>query len=140
MPDRSELLPGPSPSAVDPGRFEDFPTFRETFLSVFTEPTYNTALRVVGNLIFELALEYRGQWPDHPEGVIRSDLRALVADLRVIQGHLESLADPGNVSPNNAQEESHLAMAGRIATDVRHAADTLEQELGPPKEERAGLP
>lgn len=131
MPDRSEFLPGPSPSVVNPDRFEDFPTFRETFLSVFTEPTYNTALRVVGNLIFELALEYRGQWPDHPEGVIRSDLRALVADLRVIQGHLESLADPANASPNTPQEESHLAAAGRIAVDVRHAADTLELELGP---------
>lgn len=131
MRDHSESIPVPNPPAVSPARFEDFPTFRETFLSVFTEPTYNTALRVVGNLIFELALEYRGQWPDHPEGVIRSDLRALVADLRVIQGHLESLADPANASPSNAQEESHLATAGRIAVDVRHAADTLELELGP---------
>jgi hypothetical protein len=131
MRDQSGLLPGPTPPTISPDRFEDFPTFRETFLSVFTDPTYNTALRVVGNLIFELALEYRGQWPDQPEGVIRSDLRALVADLRVIQGHLESLADPANASPNTAQEESHLAVAGRIALDVRHAADTLELELGP---------
>lgn len=131
MRDRSGSIPGPNPPVVRPARFEDFPAFRETFLSVFTDPTYNAALREVGNLIFEMALEYRGQWPDQPEGVIRSELRALMADLRVIQGHLESLANPGNASPNNAEEQSHLAVAGRIAEDVRHAADTLELELGP---------
>lgn len=131
MRDRSRSIPGTNPPAVSPARFEDFPAFRETFLGVFTDPTYNAALREVGNLIFEMALEYRGQWPDQPEGVIRSELHALVADLRVIQGHLESLADPGNASPNTAQEERHLAVAGRVAEDVRHAADTLELELGP---------
>jgi hypothetical protein len=134
MRDRSGSIPGPNPPAVSPARFEDFPAFRETFLGVFTDPTYNAALRQVGNLIFEMALEYRGQWPNQPEGVIRSELRALVADLRVIQGHLDSLADPGNASPNTDQEERHLAVAGRIAEDVRHAADTLELELGPDAE------
>ena len=134
MRDRSGSISGPNPPAVSPARFEDFPAFRETFLSVFTDPTYNAALREVGNLIFEMALEYRGQWPDQPGGVIRSELRALMADLRVIQGHLESLADPGNASPNTALEERHLAMAGRIAEDVQHAADTLELELGPEAE------
>jgi hypothetical protein len=134
MRDRSGSIAGPNPPVVSPARFEDFPAFRETFLAVFTDPTYNAALREVGNLIFEMALEYRGQWPDQPEGVLRSELRALMADLRVIQGHLASLADPGNASPNTAEEQSHLAVAGRIAEDVRHAADTLELELGPKAE------
>lgn len=127
MPDRQQST-GPTPT-VNPARFEDFPAFRETFLAVFTDPGYNAALRGVGNLLFEMALEYRGYWPDEPEGVIRSELRALVADLRVIQGHLASLSDPENASPNTDQEERHLAVAARLAEDVRHAADTLELEL-----------
>jgi hypothetical protein len=83
----------------------------------------------VGNLIYEMALEYRGYWPDEPEGVIRSELRALVADLRVIEGHLTSMSKPENASPDTEQEERHLAVADRIALDIRHAADTLELEL-----------
>lgn len=43
MHERCEPMSGPHPPAVSPDRFEDFPVFRETFLSVFTEPTYNGA-------------------------------------------------------------------------------------------------
>jgi hypothetical protein len=131
MPDRPQSTPDPVavPPVVNPADFEDFAVFRETFLSVFTEPEHNRCLREVGNLIFDMALEYRGYWPDEPEGVIRTGLRALVADLRVIQGHLASMADPENASPNTEQEERHLTVAGRIALDVQHAADTLELEL-----------
>jgi hypothetical protein len=131
MPDRSKSTPGPNPPNVNPARFEDFPAFRETFLAVFTEPFYNTALREIGNLLFEMVLEYRDYWPDQPEGWLRSDLRALVADLRVVQGHLASIGDPDMTSPNTPQEEHHAAVAGRVAEDLRVAADTLELELGP---------
>ena len=129
MPDRSKSTPGPTPPIVNPARFEDFPVFRETFLAVFTDPGYNAALRDVGNLVFEMALEYRGYWPDQPEGIIRSELRALVADLRVIQGHLASLGDAA--SPNSPQEGHHMSVAARLAEDVGVAADALELELGP---------
>lgn len=131
MRDRPQSTPGPNPPTVEPARFEDFPVFRETFLEIFTDPTYNAALREVGNMVFEMALEYRGYWPDQPEGFIRSDLRALVADLRVIQGHLASIGNPEMTSPNTKHEEHHAAVAGRLAEDVRHVADTLELELGP---------
>lgn len=130
MPDHPQST-GPTPPTVNPARFEEFPAFRETFLQIFTDPTYNAALREVGNMVFDMALEYREYWPDQPEGIIRSELRALVADLRVIQGHLDSLSNPQNASPNTAQEERNLAVAGRIVDDIRHAADTLELELGP---------
>ena len=118
MPSRAESTPGPNPPTVDPARHEDFPAFRETFLGIFTDPTYNAALRDVGNLLYEMALEHRGYWPDEPEGVIRSELRALVADLRVIQGHLSSMSNPENASPNTEQEEHHLEVAARIVLDI----------------------
>ena len=127
LPDSSN--PVALPPVIAPARFEDFPAFRETFLGIFTDPTYNAALRDVGNLLYEMALEYRGYWPSEPEGVIRAELRALVADLRVIQGHLSSMSNPENASPNTEQEERHLEVAGRIVLDIQHAADTLEMEL-----------
>ena len=122
---------GPTPPTVNPARFEDFPVFRETFLAVFTDPIYNNALREIGNMVFEMALEYRGYWPDQPEGIIRSELRALVADLRVAQGHLASLGNPEMTSPNTPQEGHHVSVAARLAEDVGVAADALELELGP---------
>ncbi len=133
MPDRPQSTPDPTavPPVINPAEFEDFAVFRETFLCVFTQPEDNLCLRMVGNLVYNMALEYRGYWPNELEGVIRTGLRALVADLRVIQGHLASMADPENACPNTAQEEHHLAVAGRIAVDIQHAADTLELELGP---------
>jgi hypothetical protein len=131
MPDRPESTPAPAaiPPVIDPARFEDFPAFRETFLGIFTDPAHNAALRGVGGLLFEIALEYRGYWPDQSEGIIRTELRALVADLRAIQGHLASLGEAA--SPNTPQEGHHMSVAVRLAVDVRGIADTLESELGP---------
>ncbi len=131
MRDRSGFTPGPNPPAVSPARFEDFPAFRETFLAVFTDPTYNAALREVGNMVFEMALEYRGYWPDQMEGHIRSELRAAVADLRFVQGHLASLGNPEMTSPNTPQEERHASVSARLAVAIADIADTLESELGP---------
>ena len=131
MPDRSKSTPGPTPPIVNPARFEDFPAFRETFLAIITDPVYNAALREVANMVFEMALEYREYWPDQPEGSLRSELRALVADLRVVQGHLASLGDPEMNTPNTPQEGHHVTVAGRLAEDVRATADALELELGP---------
>jgi hypothetical protein len=124
-------IPPAVPPIIDPARFEDFPAFRETFLLVFTEPEHNAALRVVGNLLFEMALEFRRYWPDQPEGSLRSELRAAVADLRFIQGHLASLGDEEVTSPATPVEEHHARVAARLALTVREVADALEVELGP---------
>ncbi len=133
MPDRPQSTPAPVavPPVIDPARFEDFPAFRESFLAVFTTPEHNAALREVGNIVFEMALEFRGYWPDQPEGAIRSELRAAVADLRFVQGHLASLGNPEMTSPNTPQEESHTSVSARLAVAVGDIADTLESELGP---------
>jgi hypothetical protein len=133
MPDRPQSTPAPVavPPVIDPPRFEDFPAFRETFLGIFTEPDHNAALRGVGALLFEMALEYRGYWPDQPEGSIRSELRAAVADLRFVQGHLASIGNPEMTSPNTPQEEHHAGVSARLAVGVAGIADALETELGP---------
>ena len=129
MPDLSNATPPAVaiPRVIDPSRFEDFPAFRETFLSIFTTPEHNAALRTFGDLLFELVLEFRGYWPDQPEGSIRTELRALVGDLRVIQGHLASVAES---NPSTPQEGHHARVAVRLAGDVGAIADALASELG----------
>jgi hypothetical protein len=133
MPDLTEQSTPPPPAIppiVDPGRFEDFPAFRESFLAIFTMPEHNAALRAVGGLIFEMALEFRGYWPSQPEGSLRTELRALVADLRVAQGHLASLGDSEASSPSSRQEAHHVRVSARLAVDIGAVADALEAELG----------
>ncbi|MES1240266.1 MAG: hypothetical protein ABUT39_01480 [Acidobacteriota bacterium] len=133
MPDRPQSTPDPAavPPIITPADFEDFAIFRETFLAVFTEPEHNRCLREVGNLIFDMALEYRGYWPNQPEGHIRSELRALVGDLRVIEGHLASIGNPEMTSPNTTHEEQHARVAASLSVEVRGIANVLESELGP---------
>ncbi len=130
IPESTKPDPAAIPPIVDPARFEDFPAFRETFLAIFTTPEHNAALREVGDMVWEMALEFRGYWPDQPEGSIRTELRALVSDLRVVQGHLASLGNPEMTSPNTPQERHHVRVAARLAVNVGNAADTLESELG----------
>jgi hypothetical protein len=131
MPDRQKSTSGPVaiPPVIDPARFEDFPAFRETFLGIFTDPEHNAALRTVAMLLFEMALEFRVYWPDQPEGAIRSELRAVVADLRFVQGQLASLGEHGG--PNTPQEAHHLRVSAGLAEDVAGIASALESELGP---------
>lgn len=123
----STTPPPAIPPVVTPDRFEDFPAFRESFLAVVTDPDYNRALRTFGDMLFELTLEFRGYWPEPPEGLLRTELRALVADLRVIQGHLLSFTES---SPSTPQEGHHIRVAARLSGEVGGIADALEQELG----------
>ena len=123
-------IPPAVPPIIDPARFEDFPVFRETFLSILTEPRHNAAVRAVGDLAFELALDFRRHWPDQPEGSLRTELRAAIADLRFIQGHLASLGDEEVTSPATPVEEHHARVSARLAVDVQAIADALESELG----------
>jgi hypothetical protein len=76
------------PPVIDPQLFEEFPAFRETFLLYVTDPTANAALRGFGKLLFDGILAAWGDWPDHPEGLFRASLRAVIADLRHVQGAL----------------------------------------------------
>lgn len=85
MPEHPQSTPPPrvaTPPRIAPAAWEDFPVFRETFLFYFTEPPANAALRVVGRLFHELVLEYYHHWPEWPEGVTATELRAALADLR----------------------------------------------------------
>ncbi len=118
------------PPIIDPDHFEDFPAFRESFLVLFTEPEHNAALRTIGALVFEMALEYRRYWPDQPEGSLRSELRAAVGDLRHAQGNLSLLGNEEHASALTPLEIHHARVAARVADKVRDAADALEAELG----------
>jgi hypothetical protein len=68
MPDRDESIAAEVPR-LDPAHWEEHEGFRETLLFYFTEPRTNAALRQLGRLLFDLALENSEDWPTREEGV-----------------------------------------------------------------------
>lgn len=101
---------------IKPVKFEDFPAFRETFLVRFTIPGDAEAFRTIGKLIDVIAGEYRHYWPD-PESVPRAELRAVLADLRHLEGYLGHYLGPA------------FPFAAEIAELVRPCADRLDRGL-----------
>ncbi|HSS48736.1 MAG TPA: hypothetical protein VLX28_07310, partial [Thermoanaerobaculia bacterium] len=110
------------PPRIDPSQWEHFVAFRETFLLHFTEPRHNRALRGVGDLIYELALDYN-HFPDQPEGWRRAELRAAVADLRHLEGYLVTAAsDP----PDEPYEAALCRTAVLMSQEVGSVAEHIE--------------
>lgn len=141
MPDRVECTPAPVqppapleptalPPILDPAAWEDFPIFRETFLAFFTEPPSNTALRIFGRLFHELVLEYYHHWPNWPEGVTATELRAALADLRHLEGYLTSVGREHQDASLSESDTALSILAGRLAGELSRVADEIEQALG----------
>lgn len=115
------------PPIIDPARYEDFPVLRETFLLYVTDPGANASLRSASELLFDLILNFWGDWPNPPEGLLRAGLRAAVADMRCVQGFLADLDEGGY----DTAHEEHLAGVGvSLAPEISALADRIERELG----------
>ena len=131
MPEHVESTPPPAltPPTLDPGRWEDFNGYRETFLVYFPDPFANASLRKAADLYYQLVLESPVVMPAPPEGWVRSQIRAALADLRFLQGFLASLGDEADTS--NTPHEEHLCrFAGKRAEVIARAADEIEAQLG----------
>jgi hypothetical protein len=118
-----------TPPAVAPSTWEDREGFRETLLLHFTRPGDADALRHVGALLYDAALECAGSWPGWPESSTRTELRAAVADLRHLQGFLQSVGREREVSSLGQPDERLSQFAARQAAEVAKIAHRIEQEL-----------
>ncbi len=125
--EEEDLPEAAAPPVIDPPKWEDFAVFRETFLAYFTRPKHAAALRVVGEMLFDMTLATWDQWPDQPEGLLRGQLRAVVADLRHLEGFLVTLTEAPSPDPyESALHRMSLLMARRIASVSEH----IEGKLG----------
>jgi hypothetical protein len=118
------------PPIIEPEDFERFEGFRETTLAVILDKPLNGALRLVGQMLYTIVLEYWRYWPEEPEGSFRHQTRAVIADMRHVQGYLFQMArenDASHLSPHDA----HLSkQCPGLAERVKEIADALEKELG----------
>ena len=132
MPEQSQSTPPPAvtPPTIDPARWEDFEGFRETFLLYFTRSPDNAALRTVATLLYDLVLESGPLMPDHPEGWVRTQVRAGLAELRYLQGFLASLTLEAEGASLEPYEEHLYRFAGARAAVLGTVADEIEAQLG----------
>ncbi|MBW8878584.1 MAG: hypothetical protein JF614_26805 [Acidobacteria bacterium] len=139
MPDRDESIPPPPPSSpssdsavsppiIRPEEWEEEPAFRETFLLYFTDPVANATLRSFGRLLHELVLEFWRMWPPHPEGIFPAECRAVVADLRHLQGALQEWTSPAT-APEHPYEVRLAGIGAEVAEALGELADRLERGL-----------
>jgi len=126
--DTSTPAAAAGPPVIDPEDFHDFEGYRETTLSLITDRERNAAMRATGRLIYAMAAELSGE-PPEPEGALRHQCRAAVADLRFMQGFLGMLGRPMECA--RAGHEGHLArLALRLSVQVAEIAAVLDRELG----------
>jgi len=119
-----------APPVLDPEAFERHEGFRETTLAYFTDPDDNRALRRFGDLIYSMALEYGRHWPREPEGSFRHQARAILADLRHLQGYFGLLGREHEASALTESETELSRYCSGVAVKVKEIADSLERELG----------
>lgn len=131
QPDDSIPVSAVTPPTIDPARWEDFEGFRESFLVYFTRPDANASLRTVATLIYDLVLDSGTVlMPDHPEGWARSQVRAVLADLRFLQGFLDSLTKEAEGASLPPYEEHLYRFAGKRSAVLGHMANEIEEQLG----------
>ena len=117
------------PPVVDPARWEDFAVFRETFLMYLTPPGYAAALRKVGEMLFTMILDNYDPWPGWPESSTRTELRAVVADLRHLEGFLGAVGREHTVSDLARPDQRLSRFAARQAVEIAKIAHRIEAKL-----------
>ena len=124
-----ERIPPAVPPVIQPNAWEDYNVFRETFLLYISEPEFNASLRKAGDYFFGMLLECCPDWPEWPESSTRTEARALVADLRHLQGFAATMGQEHSVSsltPEDAKLSKHAAKLARL---LKQVTDTLERKL-----------
>ena len=103
------VVSGEDPAApiptIDPESFEDFDGFRETTLSLITDPERNAAMRTTGRRCRHGG-ELSGE-PPEPEGSLRHQLRAAVADPRFCKASSALLGVPWSAPAKDTMDTSH---------------------------------
>ena len=118
-------LPPPAPPSPPP-TWVEASGFRETFL-VQLEPDEAEALREAGHHLYDLACE-RGR-RDAPESFLRMTLRAVLADLRHLEGLLVHVARERTASELSPADQLLATLGAGVALMVHATADHLAAEL-----------
>ncbi|HEV3458577.1 MAG TPA: hypothetical protein VHG32_18620 [Thermoanaerobaculia bacterium] len=119
-------MPGSNQSTLPPWNEAD--SFRETTLQNFDKPQDREALRQVGRLLYDLAVETLRELVGE-SSVTRAELRAIAADLRYTGGYCAMVGRSAQECSLNATYEALARFAGRLAGRLGALVAAIEEKL-----------
>ncbi len=128
--DDSTAVPTVTPPTINPAEWEEHMGFREVFLAYFPGARENEALRVLGGFLYDLILEAAVLQPEPPEGSVRTQIRAAVADLRFLQGFLAFMGQDAEATAHTPHEEHICRLMGKRSVILEELANEIEAQLG----------
>ena len=117
----------PSYADVTPPPWNEADSFRETTLQHF-DPEDRDALRHVGRLLYDLALEVTRENGSEPS-MTRAELAAVAADLRYTSGYLAMVGREAEESTLQPDDDALSHFAGKLAGQVGSLAAAIERTL-----------
>ena len=110
-----------------PPPWNEADTIRETTLLLIDDPEDREALRRVGRLLYNLAVETTAMAAGESE--TRRELRAAAAEARFLEGFLGMVRSSAEESSLQAEDEALARFAGRVGRKVGALAEQIEEEL-----------
>jgi hypothetical protein len=117
-----------TPPRVEPAKWRETPTFRESFLLYLTDEPLNNLFRLLGRVLYDF-IQDAHRMPDWPEGVTATELRAAVGDLRHLEGYLAGVGREHEEAQLAAPDVALSKVAGRQARELARVADEIEAAL-----------
>lgn len=123
-----EALPAPI-AIVDPAKWQDYPVFREIFVSEWLDEEKAAAARAFGKALYLMGCGSGDIWRATTSDARARELAAVVADLRCLEGYLNWLGKMGLESMQTSREARWSRFAQRFAKKVAGLADEIEREV-----------
>ncbi|HEY6322156.1 MAG TPA: hypothetical protein VJA16_11420 [Thermoanaerobaculia bacterium] len=103
-------------------------SFRETTIQNFDDPEHREALRQVGRMLYDMAVEASRELGGE-SSVTRAELRAVAADLRYASGYCAMVARAAVECSLDAKEERLARFAGKVGRRVGALVELIEERL-----------
>jgi hypothetical protein len=123
-----EALPAPI-AIVDPAKWQDYPVFREIFVSTWLNDKRAAAARAFGKELYLMGCASRDTWRASTSDATAMELASVVADLRCLEGYLNWIGKMGRENVQTSREARWSRFAQRFAKKVAGLADEMEREV-----------
>jgi hypothetical protein len=120
-------MPGSQQFTAPPWNESD--SFRETTLQHFDDPTDREAVRHMGRVLYDLAIETTRHLGGGESSMARAELRAIAADLRYTSGYCAMVRRSAEECSLDAAEEALARFAGKLANRVGALVASIEERL-----------
>jgi hypothetical protein len=119
----------PSYGESNPQTWNESDSFRETMLQFFEDPADKAAVRHVGRVLYDLAVEASRDLGGE-SSVTRAELRAVAADLRHTGGYLfHVIRRSAEWCSLDESDEKLARFAGKLSRQVAALVEKIERRL-----------